>query len=82
MTPSFARIGAKRSVRARAQEASSRLQRGFCSVCLTHQMDLVTQMYGVVLSLREPPASSVDHITAVLNLISYGYQLYRGFKES
>ncbi|MEU5083703.1 MULTISPECIES: hypothetical protein [Streptomyces] len=82
MTPSFDRKGGKLSVPARAKEASSRLRDVVCSICLTDQVALVAQTFGVVLSLQEPPASSEDHITAVLSLITHGYQLYRTLKES
>lgn len=82
MTPSFDRTGGKRSMRARAKEASSHLQDAVCSICLTSQLALVAQTFGVVLSLQEPPATPLDHVTAALNLISQGYQLYRTLNDS
>ncbi|WP_256076997.1 MULTISPECIES: hypothetical protein [unclassified Streptomyces] len=42
---------------------------------------MVTQTLGAVLSLQEPPASPVDRVTAVLSLMSHGYQLYRTLKN-
>ncbi|MFJ4918496.1 hypothetical protein [Streptomyces sp. NPDC088725] len=82
MTPSFDRMGGKRSMRARAKEASSHLRGAICSICLTNQLAVVTQTFGVVLSLQEPPATPLDHVTVALNLISHGYQLYRMLKDS
>lgn len=82
MTPSFDRMGGKRSLHARAKEASSHLRDTVCSICFTDQVALVTQTIGVVLSLQEPPATHCDRVTAVLSLISHGYQLYRTLKDS
>ncbi|MFF2534480.1 hypothetical protein [Streptomyces cyaneofuscatus] len=82
MTHSFDRMGGKRSLRARAKEASSHLRDAVCSICFTDQLALVTQTFGVVQSLQEPPATPLDHVTAVLSLISHGYQLYRTLKDS
>ncbi|MGW4883420.1 hypothetical protein [Streptomyces murinus] len=82
MTPSFDRKGGKRNVRARVKEASSHLRDAVCPICSTNQVATVMQTFGVVLSLQEPPTSSVDHVTAALSLVSHGYQLYRTLKES
>ncbi|MFE1887237.1 hypothetical protein [Streptomyces microflavus] len=82
MTPSFDRMSGKRSLRARAKEASSHLRDAVCLICLTDQVALVTQTFGVVLSLQEPPVTPADRVTAVLNLISHGFQLYRTLKDS
>ncbi|GAA2968548.1 MULTISPECIES: hypothetical protein [Streptomyces] len=81
MTPSSDRVRDKRSKRAREKEASSHLRDTVCSICLTDQWLMVTQTLGVVLSLQEPPASPVDRFTAVLSLMSHGYQLYRTLKN-
>ncbi|MFB7972277.1 hypothetical protein ACH4KN_23695 [Streptomyces sp. NPDC017546] len=82
MTPSFDRMGGKRSLRARAKEASSRLRDAVCSIGFTDQVALVTQTFGVVLSLQDPPVTPLDRVTAVLSLISHGFQLYRTLKDS
>ncbi|MEU5794281.1 hypothetical protein ABZ800_12250 [Streptomyces sp. NPDC047813] len=82
MTSPFDRKGGKLSLAARAKEASSRLRDAVCSTCLNDQVALVAQTFGAVLAMQEPPASSDDHITVVLSLISHGYQLYRTLKES
>lgn len=82
MTPSFDRMGGKRSLRARAKEASSRLRGAVCSIGFTDQVALVTQTFGVVLSLQEPTVTPLDRVTAVLSVISHGFQLYRTLKDS
>lgn len=82
MTPSFDRMGSKRSLRARAKEASSHIRDAVCSIGFTDQVALVTQTFGVVLSLQEPPATHLDRVTTVLSLISHGFQLYRTLKDS
>ncbi|MEU3051710.1 hypothetical protein [Streptomyces griseus] len=82
MTPSFDRMGGKRSLRARAKEASSRLRDAVCSIGFTDQVALVTQTFDVVLSLQQPPVTPLDRVTTVLSLISHGFQLYRTLKDS
>lgn len=82
MTPSFDRMGGKRSLRACAKEASSHFRGAVCSIGFTDQVALVTQTFGVVLSLQEPPVTSLDRVTAVLSLISHGFQLYQTLKDS
>lgn len=81
MTPPFDRMSGKLSLRARAKEASSRLRDAVYSIGFTDQVAVVTQTFGVVLSLQEPPLTLLDRVTAVLNLISHGFQLYRTFKD-
>ncbi|WP_018569511.1 hypothetical protein [Streptomyces sp. PsTaAH-124] len=78
MTSSFDRMG---GMRARAKEASSHLGNALRPTCLTDQLIAVAQMFGVALSLQEPPATPLDCVTAALNLISHGYQLYRMLKD-
>ncbi|MFJ6985651.1 MULTISPECIES: hypothetical protein [unclassified Streptomyces] len=82
MTPSSDRKGGKRSMRARAKEASSRLGDAIDSICLIDQAALVTQTFGVFLSLQTPHSSPLDHVTAALNLMAQVCQLYRTLKDS
>ncbi|MFE7577515.1 hypothetical protein ACFU5Z_22540 [Streptomyces sp. NPDC057521] len=82
MTPSFDRMGGKRSLRAHAKEASSHIRNAVCSIGFTDQLVLVTQTFGVVLSLQEPPATPLDRVTTALSLVSHGFQLYRTLKDS